>query len=374
MEQPTSGTGDRHGDDLLVGSVRQVLLDLVASGRWPSAAEVVQAVEEGVGLQGRIVILEVLQDLAEDKSSRIDARRYFESLARSSEMPAVLQGDAPAPRGVLSSIDTLLERSRAYRSAPAFGEMIRFMGRFKEYAPFNNMLVRLQNPTCSFFATEKDWERRFRKRLKEDARPMLILAPMHPVLFVYDIDQVQGGWTPAELERFAKFEGTPRPGLLSRMVENARVRDRILVQRKPLSSTYAGFATTARGEASSKMRIVLHDGLDDPSAVGVLCHELAHVYLGHLGCDSDHWWPSRSGLARRSMEIEAEAVAYLVTARMGLQGASEAYVSRYLGRDGVPSGVSLDSIAKVAGRIEDMAERKLSERRAKGRAADTPLT
>lgn len=316
-----------------------------------------------------MVLLEVLQELAEDKSSRTDARRYFESLGRSPELPAALQGEAPVPKGVLSSIGALLERSRAYRGAPAFEEMIRFMGRFKEYAPFNNLLVRLQNPACSFFATEKDWERRFQKRLEEDARPMVILAPMHPVLLVYDIDQVQGGWTPAELERFARFQGAPRPGLLPRMIENAGVRDRILVERKPLSSTQAGFATIARGDAGWKMRIVLHDGLDDASALGVLCHELAHVYLGHLGCDSDHWWPSRAGLARRSMEIEAEAVAYLVTARMDLHGASEAYVSRYLGPEGVPGGVSIDSIAKVAGRIEDMAERKLGERRTRGRVA-----
>jgi hypothetical protein len=47
------------------------------------------------------------------------------------------------------------------------------------------MLVRMQNPTCSFYATERDWYDRFRRNLKEDARPMLILAPMHPVLLVY---------------------------------------------------------------------------------------------------------------------------------------------------------------------------------------------
>jgi len=40
------------------------------------------------------------------------------------------------------------------------------------------MLVRLQNPTCGFYATERDWDDRFGRNLKEDARPMLILAPM----------------------------------------------------------------------------------------------------------------------------------------------------------------------------------------------------
>jgi hypothetical protein len=30
--------------------------------------------------------------------------------------------------------------------------------------------------------------------------------------------------------------------------------------------------------------------LGEPSKYGTLCHELAHIYLGHLGADRDHWW------------------------------------------------------------------------------------
>jgi hypothetical protein len=85
--------------------------------------------------------------------------------------------------------------------------MVGFMGSFRDYAPFNNMLVRIQNPSCSFYATETDWSRRFERHIKEDARPMLILAPMHPVMLVYDLDQTHGKDLPAELSRFARFEG-----------------------------------------------------------------------------------------------------------------------------------------------------------------------
>jgi hypothetical protein len=41
-----------------------------------------------------------------------------------------------------------------------------FMARFRDYAPYNNMLVRLQNQTCSFYATERDWQGRFGRTLK----------------------------------------------------------------------------------------------------------------------------------------------------------------------------------------------------------------
>jgi hypothetical protein len=113
-----------------------------------------------------------------------------------------------------------------------------------------------------------------------------------------------------------------------------------------------------------KMRIAIHNNLDDPSRYGVLCHELAHIYLGHLGSDSDHWWPSRSDLTLRTVEIEAEAVAFIVTTRLGLQGSSASYVCRYLGgQSSLPPTVSLDHVAKVAAKIEKMGEHKLTPRK-----------
>jgi hypothetical protein len=106
------------------------------------------------------------------------------------------------------------------------------------------------------------------------------------------------------------------------------------------------------------MRIAIHADLPEPSQFGVLCHEMAHILLGHLGSDEDHWWPARSHLGRDPIEIEAEATAYIVTRHLGLEGASAAYVSRYLGeRAEVPKGVSFDMIAKVAGQIKNMTSR-----------------
>lgn len=84
------------------------------------------------------------------------------------------------------------------------------------------------------------------------------------------------------------------------------------------------------------MRIALHEELDLPSRYGVLLHELAHIYLGHLGGDPDGWWPCRGDLDRSSAELEAKAVAYIVSRRAGLTGASAQYVSRYLGEKPLP--------------------------------------
>lgn len=192
---------------------------------------------------------------------------------------------------------------------------------------------------------------------------MLILAPMHPVMLVYDLDSTEGPDLPQELEQFAKFTGEWNPHRLERLMENASTHDLVRIDTVQLSSTNAGFATISVGQSEMKMRIGLHDELDGSSRYGVLLHELAHIYLGHLGGDKDGWWPSRGNLARRAMEVEAEAVAYIVSRRAGLEGSSPHYVSRYLDGETTLQAISLDLIAKVAGRLEQMSMNILGKRR-----------
>jgi hypothetical protein len=345
------------------GPVRAVVLALLGGGRQPSAWELLGEVESKVGLKARWDLLEVLNQLAQDKELIGAWRSYCSSMRASEDLLEALRGKGAPEKEITSSIDSLLQQTRAYRGSAEFQDMVNFMGLFRDYAPFNNMLVRLQNPTCGFYATEPDWRRRFERTLKEDARPMLILAPMHPVMLVYDLDQTDGRPVPKELLEFARFEGAWKSDWLARLVENAKVHDKIRVEFKALSSTNAGFATIAPGEGGWKMRIAIHDQLDEPSRFGVLCDELAHIFLGHLGSDKEQWWPSRSELNHRTIEIEAEATAFIVSSRFGLKGASARYVSRYLGNDPMPHSVSLDLVAKTAGRLEKMAKETLKPRR-----------
>jgi hypothetical protein len=295
---------------------------------------------------------------------------YAKSLIDSPDLQKALCGTPKPGRDVESAFGKLISDSAAYRNSKAFREMVSFMAKFREYAPFNNMLVKLQNPACSFFATEKDWLERYGRTLKLDARPMLILAPMHPVMLVFDIDQTEGPQLPEKLLTFATTTGSLDPEWLRRLEDNALNRDHILIESKHLSSTNAGFATEARGSGKHKMRIVIHDKLDPPSRFAVLCHELAHIFLGHLGADADGWWPARRGLSHRTVEIEAESAAYIVCTRLGLKGTSSAYLSSHLPGTAPPKSVSLDLIAKVAGRIENMTKHKMPSHRKRKQSRD----
>lgn len=347
----------------LLKPVRELIRKLFVAEQMPSAWKLLEALDHNLGLKARWYLNAVLEEISIDKAVTQALRSYCRSLRESEDLVAALRGvDAPK-KEISSSIDSLLQQSKAYGGSREFQDMVSFMAQFREYAPYNNMLVRLQDPTCSFYATASDWQERFGRHLKEDARPMLILAPMRPVMLVFALDQTDGLPLPKELSDFANFQGEWKSEWLHRIVENAATRDKIRVNFKTLSSTNAGFATIAFGNADWKMRIAVHEHLDEPSRFGVVCHELAHIYLGHLGSDGDHWWPSRTNLSHRTIEVEAEATAFIVTSRFGLKGASARYVSRHLGNNPMPESVSLDLVAKVASRIEKMANEILARRR-----------
>jgi len=228
--------------------VKQVVLALLAGGRQPSAWELLRELEEKLGLKARWELAAVLEVLAQDTKDLTQSQRdYCASVRTSEDLAEALRGASAPEKEIKSTIDSLLQQSSAYRGSKEFQDMVSFMGAFRDYAPFNNMLVRLQNPTCSFYATEPDWRKRFERKLKEDARPMLILAPMHPVMLVYELDQTEGKPLPKEVTEFAKFEGDWKPEWLTKLVQNAQAHDKIRVDFKPLSTTNAGFATIAAG-------------------------------------------------------------------------------------------------------------------------------
>ena len=337
------------GADEVADAIKVYLLDKVL-GAWrqPSPRELVAELDHEIGVVARWDLVSVVMSLSKDREVATRAMRaYLKSLLEGDALIRALRGEYAPDEDVISTIDAVLRQSAVYRSSKAYGDMVDFMSRFRDYAPYNLMLVRVQNPSCSFFATANDWRRRFRRSVKEDARPMLILAPMRPVMAVYALDDTEGGELPDELTRFATFEGRWDPAWLGRLIQNAQ-RHLIRVDFRPLSSTNAGFVRLEAGTTHEKFRIVIHEGLTEKSGFGVLCHEMAHIFLGHLGSDTDGWWPARSHLGRRAIEIEAETTVF---------GVADKLVGRDSAILGVPPEVSVNRL-KLA--VHDGSDPKLT--------------
>jgi hypothetical protein len=339
---------------------REIALDWVER-RQGSAGELIQALEEEAGWPARHMVVEILDELRDNKKLNPDTRKYLAHTLNAATVREALAGGMNPNLEHQSSLDELFVRSRRFRQSSKFAEAVEFVGKFHDYSPFNNMLVYLQNPMATYFATARHWHKAFGRSVKDEARGMIILAPRTPALLVYDVADTEGPPLPAKLEVFAQTAGRFDPAVLERTLKNCE-REKICVERKPMGQLRGGFATTRVNHADWKMRIGLRDQLEAPAAYAALCHELAHIFLGHVGADKDGWWPYRMNLSHPATEIEAEAVAHIVCQRAGLRIHSAEYLSSFVDDDDHVDAISLDLVSRVAGRIEEMGRRLLPPR------------
>jgi hypothetical protein len=126
------------------------------------------------------------------------------------------------------ALDELFSLTRQYRSAKAYHDLLRFIGRFRFYSPFNAMLVHVQMPGAIFVASPSRWLHDYGRLIRPGARPLVILQPMGPVMFVFDVSDTepQDGAPQLPKEIVKPFE--PRCGKvgkeLEQTIENAKTR------------------------------------------------------------------------------------------------------------------------------------------------------
>ena len=349
---PGNAQAQARQDEQLLQDGYDFLLKHVRS-RQDTAAEVVAALVERFGYGIRGVVIDLVRQLQDETTlQRID-RDYVRTALTEKQFIAALQRKETKRSVEQSTLDELFGRSLEHRGSSRFVEAVNFVAKLREYAPYNNMLVYLQRPNATFWATTTDWHRRFKRWIKEDAIPIIMLQPMGPVMLVYDVSDTDGPPLP---EHFSKaFEATGKfdDAWLAKTLDNCE-RAQIKVKRKRLGMLHAGTAIRSAYTSGYKLSIELNEDLPSPAQYATLCHELAHLFLGHLGNDEDRFWPSRLGLRRAQRELEAEAVAFLVCRRAGLVTSSAEYLAGYLANPEDLHGVSVDMIMKVAGQVERM--------------------
>lgn len=282
------------------------------------------------------------------------------------------------------ALDELFSLTRQYKSSAAYHSLLTFVSRFRFYSPFNAMLIHVQMQGARFVAPPGRWLARYGRRIREGARPLVILQPMGPVLFVFDVSDTEPEKNapplPKEVENpFEITRGRIGKGL-ERVVENAR-RDGVKIGRRPEGSQSAGSIRTVQDPKKESQRflkesipvrylMLLNSNLKtDETEYATIVHELAHLYCGHLGTPNENWWPDRRGLDKLSAEFEAESVSYLVCSRRGIETHSTMYLSGYLAANRTVPPISLDCVMKTAGLIETMTSKALKPREGKRRAA-----
>jgi hypothetical protein len=237
-------------------------------------------------------------------------------------------------------------------------DLLKFSRRFPHFAPFNAMLLHVQNPGIQYALTPSRWEKKYDRRVKPGARPYVILRTMGPVEFVFDLSDTEpinprDDRVPEQISNPFRAKGAPPPGAL-RNLKKACAEVSIQFEEKDLATNMAGCVYHTQQYAWD-FYLQLNVKHTEAQKLGTLAHELAHVFCGHLGKTEKGFWPDRPNLNKPCKEFEAEAVAYLVTDRMNLDVGSVEYLAGYLREDQLLPDYSLDCVLKAAGKVEEMA-------------------
>jgi hypothetical protein len=283
-----------------------------------------------------------------------------------------------------TALDELFTLARKYNSSDAYLELMRFVGRFRFYSPFNALLIYTQMPGAVFVCTALKWSRDYHREIKMSARPIVILQPMGPILFVFDVSDTlplpNARPLPIPVEDPFKVRSGKIGGQLPLTIANA-MRDGVRVSERANGSQLAGSIQwaavgqclefrSAKNQMVNSQKIplwfelLLNGNLSAEDRYGTLVHELAHLYCGHLGTPNSRWWPDRQNLSHAVCEFEAESVSYLVCVRLGIDTASEEYLAGYVGKCPATPPISLDRVMKSVWLLEQMGRKRLELRKA----------
>lgn len=265
-----------------------------------------------------------------------------------------------------STFDELIDLTKNYRNSANYFEFIKFVSRIKNYSAYNTALIYAQNPKVTYVASKTDWAKRHNRTVKPEARPLIILAPFHPVLFVFDVNDTEGEPLPERV--FSPFwaEGeVPEKGLfhLKRLCKKLDIK----VVDNVDTNTSAGSirANYANGKFES-YTIQLNQNHTNQVKFATFVHEIAHLLCGHLGKHKEEEkWHSRTGLSIQQQEFEAESISYIVCKRFGVRSNSEEYLSGYTqSTDEIPP-ISIDTVLHVSAMLENAILDKTSKRQDK---------
>ena len=195
---------------------------------------------------------------------------------------------------------------------------------------------------------------------------MLIIAPMAPVRFLFDVKDTEGDPVSPELLKSSTLKKRFSASIYDHTVHNSLIQG-IIVRELALEDPSA--VTTARMTPSIRKKykdlhlkkdasylIILPKAgrLEDKYENLVL--ELGHIFCGHLGIDKNAWWSERHSLAPAQAEIEAQSVAVLICQRKGLISNTEKSLQDYLTVNQEIPVISLNALLQAVNYIEDMGK------------------
>jgi len=270
-------------------------------------------------------------------------------------------------------LDILFASVKSYRSSKHYRDVLDVCRRFRYLAPFNAMMVEMQRPGSQMVLTARQWERRYKRRILPNARPVVVLT-YQPVSYLFDLSDTEPIGevaTPTQkiLEDIRKEYDTlqeVKKADLDLLVNNLPVLGIAYTDKFRAGNGYGARIEILQHpqkikvpinkkttiEYNAHYLISVNETLSTGAIYTSILHELGHFFCHHLfAAPAYKGWKLRR-LTHSEKEFEAESVARVICDRLNIGNPSEKYLAGYLDEYGeIPENISVDRIFRAHNEI-----------------------
>ena len=240
--------------------------------------------------------------------------------------------------------DRLEEGVREVFESGRYEEYLRVMSKFHHYSYQNILLIQMQKPDAIRVAGYEAWKKKFGRQVNKGEKAIKILAPA-PYKTKKEmevIDQIthkpmkrpDGSTVTEEVEvtipafrvanvfDVAQTSGRPLPNLFDNIEGDVKGFERFFQAVRDISPVPVGFEHLTDSDGyyhQTEKRIALREGMSERQTAAAVIHEVSHATLHAL--DMEHLQESLKELGKdqRTMEVEAESIAYVVCQHYGIE-------------------------------------------------------
>lgn len=285
--------------------------------------------------------------------------------------------------------ERLEEGVKSVFESDKYEEYLRVMSKFYNYSYRNTLLIALQKPDATMVAGYEAWKKKFGRQVNKGEKGIKILAPapyrtkkemevidqvtQTPVrredgsIVTEEVEVTIPAFRVANVFDVSQTSGRPLPSLFENIEGDVKGFERFYKAVESVSPAPIGFEKMDDKDGyyhQTEKRIALREGMSERQTAAAAIHEISHATLHAL--DMEHLKESLKarGKDQKTMEIEAESIAYVVCQHYGIETGENSfgYIAMWSKDKSLPElQASLKIIRDTASDIIGRIDEKLAE-------------